>query len=521
MAQKPTPEELKKKITLLEKDLRDCKAAEEALKDYTAYQSVLAELRGLNPDTSEDTLLQTLLSEIVARYGFYMAWYGQYSHDQITPRFSAGKVDKYLDGLILKIKEPHSPDAYCAMSHAILKEKPFSYKDLENDEGFLTWRDYALELGYRSNLALPFIVDGQVEGGIMVYADRPRAFPDERIERLELLTTETAAIMNQWRLKALAEKALGEAYDILEKQVAERTADISKTNVRLTQEIEAHKQAQEALQESESKYSTLVEQANVGVVILQKETFQYANKAFSALTGYTFEELQGMHFLDVVAPDHQPLVAERYEARKAGTDVPFSYEFEALCKGGTKKVVELSVSKIQFQGGSAFMGVVTDITARREKELALRKKDAELEIKTKNLEEVNTALKVLLRERQRDKTALEEKVLSNIKELVVPYLERLKRTSLDDTQLSCVDVLETNLKEIISPFSKKLSSKYLGLTPTEIQVANLVKDGKTTKEIAEFMNLSAKTVEFHRDNIRKKLGIKNRRINLRTHLLSM
>jgi len=100
-------------------------------------------------------------------------------------------------------------------------------------------------------------------------------------------------------------------------------------------------------------------------------------------------------------------------------------------------------------------------------------------------------------------------------------LERLKKTSLDGTQKSCVDILESNLKEIVSPFSKKLSSKFLGLTPTEIQVANLVKDGKTSKEIAEFMILSAKTVEFHRDNIRNKLGIKNKGVNLRTHLQSL
>jgi DNA-binding CsgD family transcriptional regulator len=103
----------------------------------------------------------------------------------------------------------------------------------------------------------------------------------------------------------------------------------------------------------------------------------------------------------------------------------------------------------------------------------------------------------------------------------MPYVEKLRNSPLGSDQRSCVDILESNLKEIVSPFSHKLSSKYLGLTPKEIRVANLIKEGKTTKEIAEMINLSTKTVETHRDNIRKKLGIKHKKVNLRTYLSSL
>ena len=148
---------------------------------------------------------------------------------------------------------------------------------------------------------------------------------------------------------------------------------------------------------------------------------------------------------------------------------------------------------------------------------------AEVEVKKHrdHLEETNTALRVLLKRREEDKVELEEKVLSNVKDLVLPYLERLQKTSLNPSQMSCLGILESNLNDIVSPFSRKLSSKYLALTPTEIRVANLIKEGKTTKEIAEFMNLSDKTIQAHRDNIRKKTGIKHKKRNLRTYLMAL
>ena len=109
----------------------------------------------------------------------------------------------------------------------------------------------------------------------------------------------------------------------------------------------------------------------------------------------------------------------------------------------------------------------------------------------------------------------------NVKELVLPHLESLKKTRLDVNQITCVDIVESNLKEIISPFLRKLSSEYFGLTPKEIRIAGLIKQGKTTKEIAEFLSVSTSAVKFHRHNIRAKLGLKNQRANLGTYLSSL
>ncbi len=158
--------------------------------------------------------------------------------------------------------------------------------------------------------------------------------------------------------------------------------------------------------------------------------------------------------------------------------------------------------------------MLDEITERKHAEQAL-------ETQASELEEVNSALRVLLKQRQEDRTELEEKVLFNVRDQVVPYLEKMKKSGLNATQMTYLTIIESNLGDITSPFSRRLSYKYLNLTPAEIQVANLIKQGKSTKDIAEFLNLSARTVESHRKNIRRKTGIKNRKENLRTRLLSI
>jgi DNA-binding CsgD family transcriptional regulator/signal-transduction protein with cAMP-binding, CBS, and nucleotidyltransferase domain len=145
----------------------------------------------------------------------------------------------------------------------------------------------------------------------------------------------------------------------------------------------------------------------------------------------------------------------------------------------------------------------------------------ELTIKSLNLEEINVAVKILLNQMKRERMDSEAKIVTNVQELVLPYLENLRNSRLDTQQKECLSVIETNLNNIIAPFMQNLSIASSNLTHTEMKIANLIKDGKTTKEIADLLNLSPSTVDFHRNNIRSKLGLKNKGESLKARLLSL
>ncbi len=136
-------------------------------------------------------------------------------------------------------------------------------------------------------------------------------------------------------------------------------------------DITEHKRAEEALRESEVKYSSLVEQAKDGVVIVQDNVFTFANRAMAEISGHAVEEIVGMPFLDMVAPESKDLIARRYELRMSGEKVPHTYETKIQCKDGTIRDVELTPAIIHYRGKPANMGVIRDITEEKKMEAQL------------------------------------------------------------------------------------------------------------------------------------------------------
>ena len=295
----------------------------------------------------------------------------------------------------------------------------------------------------------------------------------------------------------------------------------TKKSVASLLDITERKRSQEKMLESENLYRTIFETTGTATIIVEEDTtVTLVNTEFEKMSGAPKSYWEGKRSWTEFASKKDVSRMKRYHfARRIDPNLaPRNYEFGFIDRQKNLKDTIITISMIP--GTKKSVASFVDITERKRAEKELKNREAELQINSGNLKEVNTALRILLKQREEDKNELESKVLSNVKELVLPYIEKLKRLRLDSRSLAYIDSLESNLKDIISPFSYKLSSQYLNLTPKELQVANLIREGKTSKEIAEMTNVSRSAIDIHRYRIRNKLGLNNKKANLRSYLSS-
>jgi PAS domain S-box-containing protein len=156
-----------------------------------------------------------------------------------------------------------------------------------------------------------------------------------------------------------------------------------------------------------------------------------------------------------------------------------------------------------------------EIAERKNAERALLESEAKLQKQKSALEQKNVALREVIAQIEVEKVRIKEDIENNVNIVVAPILEKLK---IEKPAPKYVNLLQHHLKELTSSFGSKITKKNFKLTPREIEVCNMVKGGLTSKDISNLLNISYRTIEKHRKNIRHKLGISNKRINLTSFL---
>jgi PAS domain S-box-containing protein len=284
------------------------------------------------------------------------------------------------------------------------------------------------------------------------------------------------------------------------------------------------------IQLSEEKFSKVfhINPSACGLSDLEDHRYIELNEAFYKLLGFNKDEVIGKTPIELGILSSEERDAILYKSYNNGTVT--NAEANLKAKNGEIKHVLLSAENINVQDKKYRFTVVHDITDLKRSEEDLKKyrdqleemvneRTAELEIKTMALIQTNTALKVLLQQREYDKKDMEERFMMNLHTLVLPHIEEMKKGSLDMRQQSHLNIVETHLNEITSPMLKNMQQFYL--TPKETKIASLLRRDKSTKEIAEILKISSGSIDVHRKNIRKKLGLTNKKANLASFLKNL
>lgn len=289
-----------------------------------------------------------------------------------------------------------------------------------------------------------------------------------------------------------------------------------------------------AVDESD-RFREVLENIKLLAIMLDSEgNVTFCNDCFCDQTHWSREEILGRNWFDKCLPAEMRDEIKALFAKMMETgEFPFTHENEMLAKDGEKRLIVWHNTVLRDRHkkvvGATALG--EDVTECRRMQTELQsahdgleqrvdERTKELREKGNSLEEVNAAMKVLVEAKDQNRKELEDAISANMRKLVLPYIEKLKNTSLDSEQATFVSIIESHLYEITSPFINRLSEKFIGLTPMEMRVADLIKEGRTSKSIAQILELTEATIIFHRNNLRGKLGLKSKKVNLKAYLQS-
>lgn len=290
-------------------------------------------------------------------------------------------------------------------------------------------------------------------------------------------------------------------------------------------DLTRRKEAETALRQSEALFRRMFDLSPVGAAMVAPDfRFLRVNAALCRLTGYEEAELLGLGFADITHPDDLADVLAQAERLRDGVIDSHEMDQRYLRKDGTEAWIRLCLRLIRDDRGRPphYLPIMLDIGERKRLEDDLREKNRTVAERSRELEDANAALRVLLARREHDRTVLSDQMVENLRLLVLPYLDRLGRAGTGPIEAAqYVEAIKRNIDDITSPFVRSLNAAYRRLTAAEIRVADLIRAGAGNKDMAALLSLSVRTVEYHRANIRRKLGLSGHGANLAAALASL
>ncbi len=279
-----------------------------------------------------------------------------------------------------------------------------------------------------------------------------------------------------------------------------------------------HNAAEEERRRLEAQYRLVVENATEGIAVIQDEKFVFINPIIARILDKPPKEVLGSRVDSYVYEEDKDRIMKLHRFRtKSGRDNIGPENFRIWSGEKTIKWIEVRAVSIIWEGKSASLNFMTDITERKATENLLLETKAQLEIDRENLRNKNIALSEVLDQIKTEKENLKREIASNIDTRVKNTILRLREIAPPDMQIY-LDMLDKDLDEIASPFLDKVKSAYSRLSPRQLEICYLIKNGMRSKEIAMFLNISEATVNKHRELIRKKLEIVGSDKNLTSFL---
>ncbi len=274
------------------------------------------------------------------------------------------------------------------------------------------------------------------------------------------------------------------------------------------------REAYRALQESEYRYRSIIENASQGIAIIQDGFMRYANPRLLEIAGADNAELIDEPIIKLIHDEDRSDFNYLHLELLRGREMDDHLDLRLKPEAGRAPVRWLRYNgvNIQWNGKPAVLFFIKDITEQKHAEEKARKS-------SRIIEQKSIALKEIMGQIKDDKESLKKKIHTNIEEAVIPNLHRL-RDMATPAQIKLFEVLEEDLRSISSPFIDDIRDDFSKLSPRELEVCRLIKNGMTSKEIASALGISPMTVHKHRELIRRKLGLVNNGMNLNSYLKS-